>query len=144
MCCFIKRSFFVEPHPYSKERIYFLLKNNMQQQLLHFLPKNFVIRLCILVFLVGFTLLFFSNTTSPSPLSNESLICDPKGLTFQDVALISQTDKESDSHHYSAAYNKYIQHLRCKRIKFLEIGLGCGYGPYGGKYISTRFKEFCF
>lgn len=44
--------------------------------------------------------------------------------SFYEVALTHGTDKVT-THHYENMYERYLPALRHKRIKMLEIGLGC-------------------
>lgn len=46
------------------------------------------------------------------------------GKTFYEIAKEKGTDKVTD-HSYQHMYEKYLPALRNKRIKMLEIGLGC-------------------
>lgn len=46
------------------------------------------------------------------------------GKTFYEIAKEKGTDKVTD-HSYQHVYDKYLPAIRNKRIKMLEIGLGC-------------------
>jgi Methyltransferase domain len=74
------------------------------------------------------------------PLRLQLTRCRPRP-SFYDVALKHGTDKVTD-HSYHNMYEKYLPASRDKRIKFLEIGLGCGmsYGP--GKSYYTWLDYF--
>lgn len=55
------------------------------------------------------------------------------GPSFWSAAVASGTDKVPPKPHaYQFAYQRYLGPLRCKPLALLEIGLGCGYGPFGG------------
>ncbi|KAB5511552.1 S-adenosyl-L-methionine-dependent methyltransferase [Coniochaeta sp. 2T2.1] len=60
--------------------------------------------------------------------------------SFKDIALKHGTDKVTD-HHYWYMYEKYLEPLREKRVKMLEIGLGCdmSYGPGKSYYTWLEF-----
>ncbi|KXJ87794.1 hypothetical protein Micbo1qcDRAFT_178865 [Microdochium bolleyi] len=64
-----------------------------------------------------------------------------KRPSFYEVATKHGTDKVTD-HQYHFMYEKYMPALRNKRIKMLEIGLGCnmGYGP--GHSYHTWLEYF--
>lgn len=44
--------------------------------------------------------------------------------SFKEIGLKYGTDKVTD-HHYWFIYEKYLEPLRDKKLKMLEIGLGC-------------------
>ena len=57
----------------------------------------------------------------------------PSQVNFSVVASFVNTDKDSPTgHHYSEVYDRYLQPIRCTQMRMLEIGLGCGYGKFGG------------
>ncbi|KAB5514882.1 hypothetical protein GE09DRAFT_588054 [Coniochaeta sp. 2T2.1] len=60
--------------------------------------------------------------------------------SFKDIALKHGTDKVTD-HHYWYMYEKYLEPLRDKKVKMLEIGLGCdmSYGPGKSYYTWLEF-----
>ena len=59
--------------------------------------------------------------------------CVPSQVNFSVVASFVNTDKDSPTgHHYSEVYDRYLQPIRCTQLRMLEIGLGCGYGKFGG------------
>ncbi|KAJ1326185.1 forkhead protein FKH [Microdochium nivale] len=61
--------------------------------------------------------------------------------TFYEIAMKHGTDKVTD-HQYHFMYEKYMPALRDKKLKMLEIGLGCnmGYGP--GHSYHTWLEYF--
>lgn len=64
-----------------------------------------------------------------------------KRPSFKEIALKYGTDKVTD-HHYWYMYEKYLEPVREKKLKMLEIGLGCdmNYGP--GKSYYTWLDYF--
>ncbi|TPX17931.1 uncharacterized protein E0L32_011994 [Thyridium curvatum] len=60
--------------------------------------------------------------------------------SFREVALQHGTDKVT-THQYWFMYEKYLEPLREKKLKMLEIGLGCnmGYGPGKSYYTWLEF-----
>jgi len=67
-----------------------------------------------------------------------SCVFDPDLLL--DLALKSETDKVS-SHRYDLLFTRYLSSIRCRKIRLLEIGLGCGYDKEGA---SVRFWSSFF
>jgi len=65
----------------------------------------------------------------------------PSRPSFHEIALKYGTDKVT-THHYWFMYDKYLPIVREKRVKMLEIGLGCDmyYGP--GKSYYTWLEYF--
>ena len=61
-------------------------------------------------------------------------------LSWHEIASKQGTDKV-DPHHYWFMYEKYLEPLRNKKIKMLEIGLGCdmSYGPGKSYYTWLEF-----
>ncbi|KAH8662305.1 hypothetical protein BX600DRAFT_437702 [Xylariales sp. PMI_506] len=60
--------------------------------------------------------------------------------TFYDIALKHGTDKVT-VHQYGFLYDKYLPTIRNRRVKILEIGLGCDmkYGPGRSYYTWTEY-----
>ncbi|KPI43467.1 8-demethyl-8-alpha-L-rhamnosyl tetracenomycin-C 2'-O-methyltransferase [Cyphellophora attinorum] len=60
--------------------------------------------------------------------------------TFYEIAKAHGTDKVS-MHSYQEMYQKYFPAIRGKRLKMLEIGLGCdmGYGPGASYYTWLEY-----
>lgn len=80
-----------------------------------------------------------SNNQSPPPTS--STTNSKSRPSFKELGEKYGTDKVTD-HHYWFMYDKYLDHLRGKKIKMLEIGLGCNmaYGP--GKSYNLWLEYF--
>lgn len=60
--------------------------------------------------------------------------------TFLQLATKYGTDKVT-THSYHNMYQKYLEPMREKKIKMLEIGLGCnmGYGPGASYYLWLEY-----
>lgn len=63
-----------------------------------------------------------------------------KELSFYEIAIKHGTDKVTD-HSYQDMYELYLPALRHKRIKMLEIGLGCDmtYGPGASYHLWLEY-----
>ncbi|PMD60376.1 uncharacterized protein K444DRAFT_629346 [Hyaloscypha bicolor E] len=85
------------------------------------------------------------NTTVPEDvLADNAEITEPTaGATrpsFLEIATKWGTDKVT-VHHYNYMYEKYLEPIRDKSLKMLEIGLGCdmSYGPGKSYYTWQEF-----
>ena len=60
--------------------------------------------------------------------------------SFKDVGIMANTDKVRD-HEYHNLYEKYLQPLRHRPVRLLEIGLGCDmlYGPGHSLALWTHY-----
>jgi len=77
-----------------------------------------------------------------SHLTSASLACQPTHDqdTFYAIAKKEGIDKVTD-HHYESLYDKYLPLIRTKKVKMLEIGLGCNmvYGPGHSLTVWNRY-----
>ncbi|KAG8157639.1 hypothetical protein KVR01_012681 [Diaporthe batatas] len=64
----------------------------------------------------------------------------PEEPSFFEIAMAQGTDKV-DPHHYEDMYEVYFPPLRHKKLKMLEIGLGCdmAYGPGASYYTWLEY-----
>ena len=64
----------------------------------------------------------------------------PHEMSFRDLGIMLDTDKVT-AHNYHNLYEKYLQPLRHRPIRLLEIGLGCdmAYGPGHSLALWTQF-----
>ena len=88
---------------------------------------------------------FLQSSSSHSYLGADVAGCE-EAPSFWGMGVTVSTDKVTlpashiaMSHTYQFPYERWLRPIRCKRLKFLEIGLGCGmpYRGMNGGYAST-------
>lgn len=82
------------------------------------------------------------HVPSNKSFHSQETSCETNVPTFLSIASTTLTDKTKHKpHHYEIAYQSFLAPLRCNKMSFLEIGLGCGmqYGPGHSVPLWTKY-----